>query len=70
MDTTSSMLTRTFHLLAQHPAIQEKLRAEIVEAHSGEATMDYDALNKLPYLDAICRETLRLYPPVQVIPRR
>ncbi|KAI1783840.1 cytochrome P450, partial [Ganoderma leucocontextum] len=70
MDTTSNVLTRTFQLLAQDPAVQEKLRAEIVEAHNSEATMDYDALNKLPYLEAVCRETLRLYPPAQVIPRR
>ncbi|KAM5541986.1 hypothetical protein V8D89_004296 [Ganoderma adspersum] len=70
MDTTSNLITRMFQLLAQHPTVQEKLRAELVEGHNGEATLDYEALNKLPYLEAVCRETLRLYPPGQVIPRR
>ena len=69
MDTTSNTLSRMLHLLAEHPAVQTKLRAEIIEAHNGEETMDYE-LNKLPYLEAVCRETLRLYPPAQVIPRR
>ena len=59
MDTTSNALSRIFHLLAAHPDVQEKLRAEILEASGGE-DLDYDALVALPYLDAVCRETLRL----------
>ena len=70
MDTTSNTLSRMLHLLAEHPAVQTKLRAEIIEAHNGEETIDYEALSKLPYLEEVCRETLRLYPPAQVIPRR
>ena len=65
MDTTSNALSRTLHLLAIHPDVQEKLRAEIVEAQGGDRSdIPYDDLVKLPYLDAICRETLRLYAPV------
>nr|BED42971.1 cytochrome P450 monooxygenase [Trametes versicolor] len=68
MDTTSNALSRILHLLAQHPAVQDKLRAEIAEACEGE-DLAYDELVKLPYLEAVCRETLRLYAPVQFINR-
>ncbi|TBU38974.1 cytochrome P450, partial [Dichomitus squalens] len=64
MDTTSNALSRTLELLAQNPDTQTKLRSEILDARNGESTIDYDDLVKLPYLDAVCRETLRLYAPV------
>ena len=61
MDTTSNALARVLHLLSQHPDVQEKLRAEICDAfkdHGGH--LDYDKLSSLPYLDAVCKETLRV----------
>ena len=58
-DTTSNALARTLHLLTQHTEVQEKLRVEILEASGGE-DIPYDQLVDLPYLDAVCRETLRL----------
>ncbi|KAH6912733.1 cytochrome P450 [Coprinopsis sp. MPI-PUGE-AT-0042] len=69
-DTTSSALSRTLHLLCSNPVAQERLRAEILEAQErvGEE-LDYDTLSTLPYLDAVCRETLRLYPPLATIVR-
>ncbi|KAL4242915.1 cytochrome P450 family protein [Abortiporus biennis] len=68
VDTTSSALTRIVDLLAMHPEVQNNLRAEIRAAHeSGEMT--YDKIVELPYLDAICRETLRLYAPAPQITR-
>nr|BED42986.1 cytochrome P450 monooxygenase [Trametes versicolor] len=64
MDTTSGALTRTLQLLAEHPGVQTKLRCEILEAKAAGNDLDYDQLHALPYLDAVCRETLRLHPPV------
>lgn len=62
MDTTSSALSRTLHLLATHPDVQEKLRQELMEAKSAQdGDLTYDQLVSLPYLDAVCRETLRMY---------
>jgi cytochrome P450 len=61
MDTTSNALSRTLHLLSQHAEVQEKLRSEILDAlkdHGGD--LDYDTLSSLPYLDAVCRESLRV----------
>lgn len=59
MDTTSNALARTLHLLAEHPDAQQKVREEVMVASGGKA-LGYDDLVSLPYLDAICRETLRL----------
>ncbi|CAA7267036.1 unnamed protein product [Cyclocybe aegerita] len=70
-DTTSGALTRTLHILALHKDAQDRLRQELREArkeHGGQ-DLPYDTLVSLPYLDAICRETLRLYPPVAVMHR-
>ncbi|CAE6502790.1 unnamed protein product [Rhizoctonia solani] len=63
-DTTSSALCRTINLLAEHEEVQAKLRDEIHQAYRlyGK-NLDYDQLNSLPYLDAVCRESLRLYLP-------
>ena len=61
MDTTSNALSMILHLLGKHPHVQEKLRQEILEAQKQEAAdLSYDTLVSLPYLDAVCRETLRL----------
>ena len=65
MDTTSNALSRILHQLSMYPDAQTKLRAELVEAtNGGTIDLDYDTLMKLPYLDAVCRETLRLFAPV------
>ncbi|KAL1658452.1 cytochrome P450 [Schizophyllum commune] len=61
MDTTSSALSRTLSLLVQHPDVQEQLRAEIRAARKDHDVLSYDQLDSLPYLDAVCRETLRLF---------
>ncbi|KAI0072182.1 cytochrome P450 [Panus rudis PR-1116 ss-1] len=69
-DTTTSAMTRTLHLLAERPDVQEKVRKEIQEARTAAGgDIPHDQLMTLPYLDAICRETLRLYSPVTFVNR-
>ncbi|GLB40230.1 putative cytochrome P450 family protein [Lyophyllum shimeji] len=63
MDTTSVALSRTLHMLATHPKVQEKLRQEILSARREGSDLSYDEVSTLPFLDAVCRETLRMYPP-------
>ena len=60
MDTTSNATARLLYLLASHPEVQMRLRDEILEAQAGEE-ITYDQLNELPFLESVCRETLRLY---------
>ncbi|KAI0628906.1 cytochrome P450 [Trametes polyzona] len=65
VDTTSNALAMTFSLLGQNPHVQQKLRQELLSASAnGRDDIDYDTLVSLPYLDAVCRETLRLHPPI------
>lgn len=54
-ETTTQTLSFTMWELARHPDVQQKLREEIV-AFSGEPTYD-DYQTRLPYLDAVARET-------------
>jgi cytochrome P450 len=60
MDTTSGMLGRILFLLSLHQDVQDKLRQEIIEARKS-GDLSYDELVTLPYLEAVCRETLRMY---------
>ncbi|KAF8905032.1 cytochrome P450 [Gymnopilus junonius] len=69
MDTTSSALSRILWLLSMHPDVQDKLRQEIIQARKQHGDLVYDDLVALPYLDAVCRETLRLYAPVSTVSR-
>ncbi|PCH40528.1 cytochrome P450 [Wolfiporia cocos MD-104 SS10] len=62
-DTTSNTLCRILYLLATHQDIQQDLREELIAAGAAD-NLSYDELNKLPLLDAVCRETIRLYPTV------
>lgn len=55
--------------LAHHQDAQDRLGEEIQLAMAELGELDYDALANLPYLDAVCRETLHLYPPVTTVAR-
>lgn len=46
--------------LAEHPDVQQRLREEILSAGADKG-LDFDALMGLPLLEAVCRETLRMY---------
>ncbi|KZP14954.1 cytochrome P450 [Athelia psychrophila] len=68
-DTTSSALSRILHLLAQHPEAQGRLRDEIRAARGQDGDLDYKQLDALQYLDAVIRETVRLYSPIPFVNR-
>ncbi|TFK40021.1 cytochrome P450 [Crucibulum laeve] len=69
MDTTSGALSRILHVLSTYPDAQRRLRQEILDAAADKEEIPYDTLVNLPFLDAVCRETLRLYPPVSMVMR-
>ncbi len=62
-ETVSSTLAFTMWALAQNADVQSKLREE-VRTIAGEPTYDdFVDPNLLPYLDAVCKETMRMFPP-------
>jgi len=66
-DTTASLLTWLFFELCVHPEIQEHLAEEIQRVLGRESIPTYDDLmdpSKLPFLNGVLYEALRLHPPV------
>lgn len=70
-ETTSNILGFLVHEVGVNPDVQSKLQAEIdniVEQTNGKPT--YEDINGMQYLDAVLKETLRLYPLVVFIDRK
>jgi hypothetical protein len=63
----STTMSWALYALSQNKDAQTKLREEISSISTDNPTMD--DLNGLPYMDAVVRETLRLYPAVAAILR-
>ena len=61
-ETSANALTWAFYLLAQHPHVTRKLLEELDRELKGGAPSMAD-LDRLPYLEQVVKETLRLYPP-------
>ncbi|KAK2594204.1 hypothetical protein QQS21_008093 [Conoideocrella luteorostrata] len=70
-DNNASAMSYAVMALAQTPLKQERLRQELLTPPKGSESWKTDskALESLPYLDAVCRETLRLHSPAHSIPR-
>jgi cytochrome P450 len=62
-ETTANTLSWTWWLLAQNPAVEAKLHAELRIVLAGRAPT-LDDLTKLVYTNHIITESMRLYPPV------
>jgi cytochrome P450 len=67
-ETVAKALAWTLLLLARHPDVQAKARAE-VRAHLIDGNLASSALPRLKYLSAVIKEALRLDPPVWVFDR-
>jgi cytochrome P450 len=68
-ETTGNTIAWACYLLARHPRIQERLQEEVDLVLAG-ADADYETLGRLPFTRAVITETLRLYSPVWILPRR
>ncbi|XP_072934960.1 cytochrome P450 4V2-like [Epargyreus clarus] len=69
-DTSSFEFLYTLICLGTYPDIQEKVYQEIKEVIGDRERIDKDDLLELKYLDAVLKETLRLYPIGPVIARQ
>lgn len=75
-ETTATSMTWATYLLAKHPEVQRRLRAEVRErlpppsgADDATSTISSVDIDKMPYLNAVCNEVLRYYGPVPLTPR-
>ena len=62
-DTTTITLTWAMCLSLRNPHILEKVKEELDTQIGKERCISRSNINKLVYLQAIVKETLRLYPP-------
>ncbi|KAI7751996.1 hypothetical protein M8C21_033170 [Ambrosia artemisiifolia] len=70
--TDNSAITTEWALseLINHPNVMEKARQEIDHVVGKNRLLQESDIPNLPYLQAIIKETLRLHPPVPMIPRK
>ncbi|XP_041470978.1 cytochrome P450 3A6-like [Lytechinus variegatus] len=62
-ETTATLLTYASYLLASNPDCQDKLIAEIDDVVPKRDDVSYTSISKMPYLDQVVCEVLRIYPP-------
>lgn len=69
-DAMSSSITFAFQLLADHPEILAKVRAEqvAVRGDDTESSLSLAWLEQMPYTNAVTKEVLRYRPPVIMVP--
>ncbi|KAH2277015.1 hypothetical protein KXW02_007889 [Aspergillus fumigatus] len=63
-DTTAATLARTLYELSGHPEVVQRLREEILAQVGTASAPTYADLKNMRYLQAILKETLRLYPAI------
>lgn len=67
-ETTATALTWCFHLLSDHPEVEETLHDELRRVLGGRTPTTED-LPALPYTRMVLDETMRLYPPIWIMGR-
>ncbi|XP_060206464.1 cytochrome P450 736A117-like [Lycium barbarum] len=69
-DTTFALLEWSMTELLRNPKTLEKLQNEAREVAQGNSCITEDDVPKMPYLKAVIKESLRLHPPIPLIPRQ
>ncbi|XP_031603824.1 25-hydroxyvitamin D-1 alpha hydroxylase, mitochondrial [Oreochromis aureus] len=74
VDTISSTMSWSLYELSRHPDVQATLRAEVLTVLEGRKIPEAADVARMPFLKAIVKEVLRLYPVIpanaRVIPER
>jgi cytochrome P450 len=65
--TTSTALSSTTYFILTTPSVRDNLVKELRGAFPDTNEISGDTLTRLPYLNAVVSESLRLYPPVPVL---
>ena len=72
-DTSAATLSWTLHLLSLHPEKQERVAVEILSVIRIDAesqSISKQMISRMPYLDAVIKESMRLYPVAPFIVRK
>ncbi|HEV7931844.1 MAG TPA: cytochrome P450 [Actinomadura sp.] len=67
-DTSTTTMTTMAYYLAKNPEWQERVREESLAL--GKPVLEFEDLERLPALDLVMKESLRLLSPVPALPRR
>jgi cytochrome P450 len=68
-ETTANALTWTWYLISQHADVEARLHEEIDAALAGKLPTAADVA-RLPYIEMVFAESMRLYPPAWTLGRR
>jgi len=66
-ETTATALMYLLYELSIHQDIQDKLYQEIVDVIGEKKEADFEHMDKLPYLDMVISENLRVHPPATLL---
>lgn len=75
LETTAHSLSFTLYCIATNPGVQEAILQELIQnnliptAGLSPAMLQFDNLIQLRYLDAVLKESMRMYPVVTGFPR-
>lgn len=67
-ETTANALSWTLYLLARHPDVRKELEAE-VHGTLGARSPGLEDLDRMPLLEQVLKESMRLYPPAYLVGR-
>ncbi|KXH62845.1 cytochrome P450 monooxygenase [Colletotrichum nymphaeae SA-01] len=65
-ETTATTLAATTYFLGNHPEVLAKLNAEVRSAFKSEQEIDVNSVQSLPYMLAVLKESMRVYPAVAI----
>ena len=65
-DTTALTISNVILLLAMHPDADRRMQGELFENYQPGEEIDQDLFKRLPFLDGVMKEALRLFPPAPI----
>ncbi|XP_014250588.1 cytochrome P450 6B1-like [Cimex lectularius] len=66
-EVTAATLNLAFYELSKNPGMQERVREEINEKVREQGILSFDAFKDMTYLHMCLKETMRKYPPAQIL---
>jgi cytochrome P450 len=68
-ETTATAISWTLHRLSIHPDVLARVQAELDGVLAGARELDVERSRELVYLDAVCKESLRMHPVIPGVGR-